>query len=163
MDIDDDGIELMQIDHPRDAAFQFRAGGAVYEHPPSKTPAFRRRFGRLNRLWIDRRGMDHGKPVRLEGPTFSDRWKYDSDSDDDESSQWEVDPFDTRALKFRATIPINPYVLRGRPQYPPEPSNAGHPPRPLPAPVHVPAPVITPAVVATASATQQQLPAKAPS
>ena len=124
MDIDEyGGGEAMQLDKPRHPVFQFKAGGMTNDFSTAKTPAFRRRIGRLNRLWIDRRGL--ATPPKIETLSRSDRWKYDSDSDDDEAPVWEVDPFDTRALKFRTTIPMNPYMFRPRPHPPPpEPGNA---------------------------------------
>jgi enhancer of polycomb-like protein len=81
-------------------------------------PAYRRRIGRLNRLWIDRRGLASPPREPVEsGVQSSDRWKYDQDSDDEgEQPVYELDPFDTRALKFRASVPL-PY-LRGKPQMP---------------------------------------------
>jgi enhancer of polycomb-like protein len=82
--------------------FHFAAGGAK-EVQASRPPAYRRRIGRLNRLWIDRRGL--ATPPRAERSDTSDRWKYDSD-DDDEPVVYQVNPFDTRALKFRATVPL---------------------------------------------------------
>ncbi|KAF6831874.1 enhancer-polycomb-like protein 1 [Colletotrichum plurivorum] len=89
--------------------FRFAAGGK--EKPPGTQPAYRRRIGRLNRLWIDRRGMT--TPPRAESEEYSDRWKYDED-DDDKAPVYEVDPYDTRALKFRATIPLSQYVYPRR-------------------------------------------------
>ncbi|KAG9255263.1 enhancer of polycomb-like-domain-containing protein, partial [Emericellopsis atlantica] len=107
MDLDQEQEpEAMAIDKPNPPIFQFEAGGAGRDsgaHPP----AFRRRIGRLNRLWIDRRGLQ--TPPRRGDDDHCDRWAYDSDSDDDEPQVYEVDPFDMRALKFRATIPLNPY------------------------------------------------------
>ncbi|CAM1508451.1 Fc.00g052990.m01.CDS01 [Cosmosporella sp. VM-42] len=114
MDVDEDGPEHMDVDKQQLPVFQFRAGGDS-EQPLSNQPAFRRRIGRLNRLWIDRRGM--ATPPSPKGDGYSDRWRYDSE-DEDEPSVYEVDPFDTRALKFRATIPLNPYMFRGRPSVP---------------------------------------------
>ncbi len=69
------------------------------------TPAFRRRIGRNNRLWIDRRGLPT-PPRETSGDGYSDRWKYDNDDSDDEQPVYEVDPFDIRALKYRAGIPL---------------------------------------------------------
>ncbi|KAI5461134.1 enhancer of polycomb-like-domain-containing protein, partial [Mariannaea sp. PMI_226] len=109
MDVDEDMGDAMQLDKPEPPVFQFTAGGAS-EPPKSSQPAFRRRIGRLNRLWIDRRGMMSPPPVEDE---HSDRWKYDSDSEEDEPPVYDVDPYDIRALKFRATIPLNPYMFRG--------------------------------------------------
>ncbi|KAH6892073.1 enhancer of polycomb-like-domain-containing protein, partial [Thelonectria olida] len=106
MEVDEESPDAMQLDKPELPVFQFAAGGAS-DSPKSSQPAFRRRIGRLNRLWIDRRGMM--SPSRAECG-YSDRWKYDSDSEEDEPPVYEVDPFDTRAMKFRATIPLNPYM-----------------------------------------------------
>ncbi|KAL7797494.1 enhancer of polycomb-like domain-containing protein [Trichoderma ceciliae] len=119
MDVDD-VPEPMQLDRPELPVFQFR-GADFGETPQTSQPAFRRRIGRLQRLWIDRRGLS--TPSRAETYEYSDRWKYDSDDEDDEPSVYEVDPFDTRALKFRATIPLSPYIFRARPTVPPEAVN----------------------------------------
>ncbi|KAI3557599.1 hypothetical protein CABS01_12202 [Colletotrichum abscissum] len=95
------------------SVFQFTAGGGK-EKPSSSQAAFRRRIGRLGRLWIDRRGMSGmTTPPRVEGEEYTDRWKYDQD-DEDEPQVYEVDPYDTRALKFRATIPLSQYVYQRR-------------------------------------------------
>ena len=132
MDVDEEGPEPMQVDKPQAApVFQFKAGGAPSEPPQTNQPAFRRRIGRLSRLWVDRRGM---KTPPRETSEQSDRWKYDSDSDDErEPPVYDIDPFDTRALKFRATIPLSQYLFRGRPAVPPEALNNGAN-RVLPAP-----------------------------
>jgi enhancer of polycomb-like protein len=121
MDVDEEAPEMMQVDKPEHAVFQFSAGSAQGEPLHLNQPAFRRRIGRLNRLWIDRRGLSVSK--RTEPDDQSDRWKYDSDDEDDEPPVYEVDPFDTRALRFRSTIPLNPYVFRGRPPIPPDVAN----------------------------------------
>lgn len=78
------------------------------ENTPKQSAAYRRRVGRLNRLWVDRRGVA-SLPKRSEESFFenSDRWKYDQDDSEDERTVYEVDPFDQRALKFRATIPLS--------------------------------------------------------
>ncbi|KPM38359.1 Enhancer of polycomb-like protein 1 [Neonectria ditissima] len=160
MDVDEYSPDAMQVDKQLDKqmnkqdhpVFQFTAG-AVGEPPKSNQPSFRRRIGRLNRLWIDRRGM--ATPPRAEGDEYSDRWRYDSDSEDDEPPVYEADPFDTRALKFRATIPLNPYMFRGRPAVPPEAVNAvqaGN--RVLPSPASA-------AAVAAVAAAQAQAQAQA--
>lgn len=132
MDVDEEGPEPMQLDKPQPTpVFQFKAGGPPSEPLHASQPAFRRRIGRLSRLWVDRRGMT--TPPR-ETSDQSDRWKYDSDSDDEiEPPAYEVDPFDTRALKFRATIPLSQYLFRGRPAVPSEALNNGTT-RVLPAP-----------------------------
>lgn len=120
MDVDQDAPEPMQLDKPQVApVFQFKAGGALSEASPATQPSFRRRIGRLSRLWIDRRGMA-ARPTHSSSE-YSDRWKYDSDSEDDiEPPVYEVDPYDTPALKFRATIPLSSYLFRGRQVVPPE-------------------------------------------
>ncbi|KAL3303264.1 Enhancer of polycomb-like protein 1 [Colletotrichum asianum] len=106
MDIDE---EEPVVERGNMSIFQFTAGGK--EKPPNSQPAFRRRIGRLNRLWIDRRGLT--TPPRMDGEDYSDRWKYDQD-DEEETPVYEVDPYDTRALKFRATIPLSQYVYPRR-------------------------------------------------
>lgn len=70
---------------------------------PRGQPAYRRRIGRGGRLWIDRRGMSAG--TRSLDADVADRFKYDHD-DDDEPPTYEYDPYDLKALKFRATIPL---------------------------------------------------------
>lgn len=88
-----------------------------YNSPPEEDrqgqPAYRRRFGRGGRLWIDRRGMP-STLQSLDSPA-SDQWKYDQD-DGEEQPIYEVDAYDTKALKFRATIPFPHHLLpqRGR-------------------------------------------------
>ncbi|OHW91107.1 enhancer-polycomb-like protein 1 [Colletotrichum incanum] len=108
MDVDDE-TEQVADGSNMSSVFQFKAGGK--EKPFGSQPAFRRRIGRLGRLWIDRRGMT--TPPRMEGEEYTDRWKYDQD-DEDETPVYEVDPYDTRALKFRATIPLSQYVYQRR-------------------------------------------------
>lgn len=86
------------------AVFQFR-GAPVDENSPPQLMAYRRRIGRLNRLWIDRRPQ---KSARSPQPSpDTDRWKYDQDESDDEQSVYEVDPYDTACIRFRATIPLS--------------------------------------------------------
>ncbi|RDW89381.1 enhancer of polycomb-like protein [Coleophoma cylindrospora] len=88
----------MDIDPPA-----FRFSSPLDEEETQAQPAYRRRFGRLGRLWIDRRGMTavNKEPHEIE----SDRWKYDQD-DDDEQPVYEMDPYSTAALRFRSTIPL---------------------------------------------------------
>lgn len=96
----------MELDKPEHIlpVFKFR-GVAQDEQSLANPPKYRRRIGRLNRLWIDRRGLT--SPPREIDDSQSDRWKYDQSSDDEEDMpKYEVDPFDTRALKFRASIPL---------------------------------------------------------
>ena len=96
----------MDLDKPENIlpVFKFR-GVAQDEKSLANPPKYRRRIGRLNRLWIDRRGLT--SPPREMDDARSDQWKYDQSSDDEEDvPMYEVDPFDTRALKFRASIPL---------------------------------------------------------
>ncbi|KAH8598022.1 putative histone acetyltransferase complex component Epl1 [Bisporella sp. PMI_857] len=65
-----------------------------------RQPGYRKRIGRLNRLWIDRRNMTSS---RGDDALVSDRWKYDQDSDD-EMDIYERDPYDTNAIRFRASM-----------------------------------------------------------
>ncbi|KAK6584531.1 hypothetical protein PZA11_002755 [Diplocarpon coronariae] len=78
---------------------------------PQAQPAYRRRIGRSGRLWIDRRGMS--SPARGTDYAISDRWKYD-DKDDDEQPVYDVDPYDTKALRFRASIPYPAHISTQR-------------------------------------------------
>jgi len=107
MDLDEESAAQALPPQRDAAAFQFRAGGGK-ERPSNRQPAFRRRIGRLNRLWIDRRGMV--SPPGSDNDEPSDRWKYDHD-DDDEPMAYDVDPYDTRALRFRTTIPLSPFLF----------------------------------------------------
>ncbi|KAG9232449.1 putative enhancer of polycomb-like protein 1 [Amylocarpus encephaloides] len=116
-----------------------------YSTPPEEDeqrsqPAYRRRIGRGGRLWIDRRGMSGIKSTD-DGVSF-DRWKYDQD-DDDEQPVYEMDPYDTKALRFRATIPFPQHLYPQRPQHRPA---AGSPPSARPAGQQQPPP---PAVAPT--------------
>ncbi|KAL1878082.1 hypothetical protein VTK73DRAFT_8133 [Phialemonium thermophilum] len=129
----------MDLDKPeRPPMFSFRGVGPEVK-PLAEAPRFRRRIGRLNRLWIDRRGL--ASPPREQSDIVSDRWKYDQDSEDEgDSPVYEVDPFDTRALRFRASIPLPHYLMsRGKPvqqalQPPPPTPPQGQPSQAQPAP-----------------------------
>lgn len=94
------------VDHSpspdKDQSMTIRIGSPSDELELIGKSAFRRRIGRLNRLWIDRRGIP-SYPKEIDERTC-DRWKYDQD-DDDEPPIFEIDPYDIRAIKFRATIP----------------------------------------------------------
>jgi len=115
----------MELDKPQNPqpVFKFR-GVSQDENSMENPPVYRRRIGRLNRLWIDRRGLV--SPPRESGDK-TDRWKYDNSSDDEEDTPtYEVDPFDTLALKFRASVPLPPWMSRvspagSRPMLPPQP------------------------------------------
>ncbi|TVY55435.1 Enhancer of polycomb-like protein 1 [Lachnellula cervina] len=104
------------FDHPSPAqekqeSFAFRYSSPPEEEPRGQ-PAYRRRIGRGGRLWIDRRGMSS---AIKNDENMSDRWKYDQD-DEEEQPVYEMDPHDTNALRFRATIPFPPhfYPQHGR-------------------------------------------------
>ncbi|KAF3760204.1 hypothetical protein M406DRAFT_348512 [Cryphonectria parasitica EP155] len=97
----------MDLDEPTPSAvFQFQ-GALIDENDPPKV-AFRRRYGRLNRLWIDRRTVAKkiSKDDHYPLGQASDQWKYDQDDSEDEQPIYEVDQFDTRSIRFRATIPL---------------------------------------------------------
>jgi len=105
-------------DHPsptqeKEIAVPFRYASPIDEVENHGQPAYRQRIGRLGRLWIDRRGMPAA--AREMDNSTRDRWKYDQD-DDDEQPVYEMDPYDTKAMKFRATIPFPPHLLHRRPQ-----------------------------------------------
>jgi enhancer of polycomb-like protein len=188
MEIDEDGGDPMQVDKPEQSVFQFKAGtapGEPLQLGQLNQPAFRRRIGRLNRLWIDRRGISASK--MMEQDDHTDRWRYDSDDDDDEPPVYEIDPFDTRALRFRSTIPLNPYMFRGsgqnagqkalpQSQPQPQPGQAGQSGTPSRAPsmsgqgqAQTPTPAqtaaasgVTPAQAPTPTPTPSQAPPQAP-
>lgn len=105
----------MDLDAPEPAPIRRFHGLSADDDEYSPDPMeYRRRVGRLNRLWVDRRQlkMQSTEVVPMRFPVVDDRWKYDRDSSDDEDSVYEVDPFDIRALKFRATIPLGSAALR---------------------------------------------------
>lgn len=95
------------------AVFHFKGAPIDEEHPPQML-AYRRRIGRLNRLWIDRRPMK--AVVSPRNDTESDRWKYDQDDSEDEQPVYEVDPYDTRCIRFRASIPLSNQDPRRHPR-----------------------------------------------
>lgn len=77
---------------------------------------FRRRVGRLGVVYLDRAPI---KPPDLShlDERIRSRWKFDADDDEELADVdglgrpvWQVDPYDTRALKFRATIPPSPHL-----------------------------------------------------
>ncbi|PQE16575.1 Enhancer of polycomb 1 protein [Rutstroemia sp. NJR-2017a BBW] len=93
------------IQHEKADAVTVRYGSPPPEDEHRGQPAYRRRIGRGGRLWIDRRGMSTASKSVDE--KMSDRWKYDQDDDDDGQPVYEVDPYDTKCLKFRSTIPLS--------------------------------------------------------
>lgn len=97
----------------KDDALVFRFTSPPEERESRGQPGYRRRIGRLGRLWIDRRGLP--SPTKEMDEATFDRWKYDND-DDDEPFVYEIDPYDTKAIKFRATIPSAPVLFSRRAQ-----------------------------------------------
>jgi enhancer of polycomb-like protein len=104
----------MDLDKPENPPSVFHFWGVSQdEESLERPPKYRRRIGRLNRLWIDRRGM--ASPPRDHGDDdMSDKWKYDQSSDDEDTTMFEVDPYDIRALRFRSSIPL-PAWMTNRP------------------------------------------------
>ncbi|RKU41948.1 Enhancer of polycomb-like protein 1 [Coniochaeta pulveracea] len=111
----------MDLDKPAGKPHLYGFRGVAHdENPASQAPSYRRRIGRLNRLWIDRRGLA-SPPLDADESSvdaISDRWKYDQDSDEEgEQPMYEVDPFDTQALFYRAyQIGIPMQMAKPRPQ-----------------------------------------------
>ena len=109
--------------------FTFRYSSPPEEDRPQGQPSYRRRIGRNGRLWIDRRGMSSAPQEDASG---SDRWKYDRD-DDDEQEVYEMDPYDTKALRFRATIPFPAHLIPNRNRQENHAAQLARPPGPSPA------------------------------
>lgn len=115
------------------ALVQFNSGKLSPISDDRPTFSFRRRQGRDGRLWVDRRKIDRRDPIsRLASPPSDmdidearqfDRMKYDQDSDSDNEQMYHIDPFDQRALKFRALIPPPPSASRGYYRQLPEGAN----------------------------------------
>lgn len=100
-----DEPEPMDLDEEVPAPmFKFQ-GAAIDESSPPQLVQYkyRRRVGRLNRWWIDRRPINKAPPVVDRG---SDQWKYDQSDSEDEQDRYRVDQYDTCCIKFRATIPL---------------------------------------------------------
>ncbi|KJR80393.1 enhancer of polycomb-like protein [Sporothrix schenckii 1099-18] len=116
----------MELDEPESAAVFTFKGLSTPPYGQAQPPGhqFRRRIGRLNRLWIDRRRIMVTPPPEAPGQFEShsvdmgvdptpDRWKYDHDDSEDEPDVYEVDPYSIQALKYRASLPFSlPYPLR---------------------------------------------------
>ncbi|KAI1505894.1 histone acetyltransferase complex component Epl1 [Biscogniauxia marginata] len=113
--------DSMEIDEapPADAGkalapFVFK-GATPDDSDQEEMPKFRRRVGRLGRLFIDRRPARSGlkSPPREADLMQSDRWKYDQDdSDDEQPYKIRVDSNSLRQMKFRSTIPPPPLLFR---------------------------------------------------
>ncbi|KAI0540923.1 enhancer of polycomb-like-domain-containing protein [Xylaria digitata] len=95
--------------------FVFKAA-SLEDSDEEGMPSFRRRVGRLGRLFIDRRpgklrtGLS--SPSRESSSLQSDRWKYDDDDDDDEPPVYKIDTNSLRQMKFRSTIPPPTSLVR---------------------------------------------------
>ena len=75
-----------------------------YGGPSRIQPSFRRRVGRGGRMMIDRRGMNLQSKEGID-PKVVDRFKYDRDDDDDEEmSNYPIDPFEISSMRYRAAI-----------------------------------------------------------
>ncbi len=77
-----------------------------------ETYKWRRRIGRNNRRWLDRRPVRIGlkSPPHETDPAQSDRWKYDQDSEDeDHPPVYEVDEFSQNQMRYRSVM--NPYPI----------------------------------------------------
>jgi enhancer of polycomb-like protein len=85
-------------------------------HPLSSQHRFRRRFGRGGRFFIDRRrGGEPASPTTTAelfniDPLVADRFKYDYDSDSDDSSPaiYTMDTFAVQNMRYRASLLVNP-------------------------------------------------------
>lgn len=104
----------------------------------AETYKWRRRVGRNNRQWLDRRPVRIGleSPPHEPDSTQSDRWKYDQDSEEeDDPPVYEVDEFSQEQMRYRSMkIPYPVPFFTRRPDAGGH-SNGGHPNRPaLPQP-----------------------------
>ncbi|KAI9850682.1 MAG: Enhancer of polycomb-like protein 1 [Thelocarpon superellum] len=77
----------------------------TFDGSAQKQPSFRRRIGRGGRVMIDRRGMRLQSTDGVD-PRLLDRFKFDQD-DDDELPVYQVDPFQTMRMRYRASIIMN--------------------------------------------------------
>ncbi|KAK0651780.1 enhancer of polycomb-like-domain-containing protein [Cercophora newfieldiana] len=91
----------MDLDKPQNPQPVFKFRGVAQDHKMENPPLYRRRIGRLNRLWIDRRGLPSPPSPPRESADgsadvfdrASDRWKYDNSSDDEEDAPILIRPF----------------------------------------------------------------------
>lgn len=97
--------EPMDLDEEFPSAMVHFKGAPMDDNSPPELMQYRyrRRIGRLNRMWIDRRPTVK-LPARAD--LESDRWKYDQSDSEDEQDRHQIDPYDTRCIRFRATIPL---------------------------------------------------------
>jgi len=98
---------------PSDYKRSFDTAFASDDQPSQ--PAYRRRMGRGNRLWIDRRGLPSPAKDLDPNDRIADRFKFDQD-DDEPQPLYHINPYSYDQMKFRATIPISqhfPQLRRG--------------------------------------------------
>ncbi|KAI0157526.1 peptidase M22, glycoprotease [Xylariaceae sp. FL1272] len=97
------------------APFVFK-GVTPEDSDQEEMPSFRRRIGRLNRMFIDRRRSQSRtgliSPPRESSLLQSDRWKYDQDDDEGEEPVYQIDTNSLQQMKFRSTIPPPAFLLR---------------------------------------------------
>lgn len=104
----------------------------------AETYKWRRRVGRNNRQWLDRRPVRTGlkSPPHEPDSTQSDRWKYDQDSEDEDNPPvYEVDEFSQEQMRYRAMMipyPISFYARRIDAGAHPNGSHPNRPALPLP-------------------------------
>ncbi|KAI0398207.1 EPL1-like protein [Xylariaceae sp. FL0594] len=113
--------DSMDVDEPPPAPekstvpYTFKAS-PLDDSDEEQMPSFRRRVGRLGRLFIDRRPPKRktglSSPPREPSLWQSDRWKYDDDDDEDEPPVYKIDTNSLRQMKFRSTIPPPAGFLR---------------------------------------------------
>lgn len=132
MDLDEEPTNgTTTLSKPASSMVEFHAG--KLSPMEDCTYSFRRRHGRDGRLWVDRKRIDHRPSfTRLASPPSDldedearrfNRSKYDQDDDSDDEQVWHVDPYDSRALKFRASIQYPLHTMRYQRQLP-EPATA---------------------------------------
>lgn len=107
MEVDEESNEAALASKTPTTPFFFRG---LSPEPEQHMPEYRRRIGRNGRLWIDRRNVSGlASPPSDSDTQMSDRFKYDQDDSDDEQPVYRLDPYDTRPMKFRASIPLHIY------------------------------------------------------
>lgn len=87
----------------KDDSITVRYASPSYDGPCQSQPSFRRRFGRGGRLMIDRRGMHMDSKEGLHD-LLVDRFRFDTDEDEDEVPIFVVDPYDSSSMRYRAKI-----------------------------------------------------------
>ncbi|KKY15811.1 putative histone acetyltransferase complex component epl1 [Phaeomoniella chlamydospora] len=83
--------------------YPFRYATPPADDASQMMPSFRRRVGRGGRLMFDRRMPSRPKEHNEEDDNLFDRYKYDSD-DDDEEDVIEIDPHDIQIMAHKAYL-----------------------------------------------------------